>query len=241
MSAVRTGSLGRRLSLWLALQSLCGFMVVCAAVYMDARSNLADRQIEALAGKRAQIGHLVAESYGDDNLAGLKHKLDDLFVGHDEVSLSIRDPKGQALYTSESASSARGRPRTPEFDVPVAASGRDRLYATLALDTREDDQLLRRLGLTLLFAAVGGALLASLAGYWIVRMGLAPVQMLGEQARGLRHIPSHTGSMAHHNPRSCGRWSSNSTICWPGWMAPMRSCRASTRMSRTNVARRLRR
>ena len=108
MSAVRTGSLGRRLSLWLALQSLCGFMVVCAAVYMDARSNLADRQIEALAGKRAQIGHLVAESYGDDNLAGLKHKLDDLFVGHDEVSLSIRDPKGQALYTSESASSARG-------------------------------------------------------------------------------------------------------------------------------------
>ena len=33
MSRSRIGSLGRRLSYWLALQSLVGLVVVCAAVY----------------------------------------------------------------------------------------------------------------------------------------------------------------------------------------------------------------
>ena len=33
MSRSRVGSLGRRLSYWLALQSLAGLVVICAAVY----------------------------------------------------------------------------------------------------------------------------------------------------------------------------------------------------------------
>lgn len=179
-------SLGGRLSAWLALQGFASMAAICALVYFDARTSLIARQTEALTNKRTQIEHLVAELRSSDRTGSLKHALDDYFVGHREVALRIVDAADQPVYASEPLVPPIRTGRTTEFTLPAggdAAAGR--MTASLVLDTNDDDLLLRRLGSTLLVAAVGGALLSALAGFLLVRRGLRPVRSLAEQARAL--------------------------------------------------------
>lgn len=98
MSRHTASSLGRRLSSWLALQSLAGLAAVCAVVYTVTDANLSARQLEAIGEKETQIRHLLAESVLDGDVAALKHKLDDFFVGHRDLALSLRRRDGTVFY-----------------------------------------------------------------------------------------------------------------------------------------------
>ena len=184
MSKSRVGSLGRRLSSWLALQSLAGLAVVCVAVYAVTDVHLAARQLETIAQKETQVRHLLAESTRDSDVAMLKHKLDDFFIGHQDLALSLRRPDGSVLY-ERAAAAATGSAREVRFEVPSPTATAAAMAATLALDTRDDESLLRRLGFTLMAAAVMGTILVSLGGFLLVRMGLRPVRELVEQTRRL--------------------------------------------------------
>ena len=55
----------------------------------------------------------------------------------------------------------------------------------LSLDIQTDNQLLHRLALTLLVAAIGGAVVVSLGGFSLVNLGLAPVRRLASQTRAV--------------------------------------------------------
>jgi hypothetical protein len=55
MSRSRIGSLGRRLSYWLALQSLAGLVVVCAAVYGATHLGFQARQSESWCRSRCSF------------------------------------------------------------------------------------------------------------------------------------------------------------------------------------------
>jgi two-component system heavy metal sensor histidine kinase CusS len=109
VSKSRVGSLGRRLSSWLALQSLAGLAVVCVAVYAVTYVNLAARQLETIAQKETQVLHLLAESTRDGDVGMLKHKLDDFFIGHQDLALSLQRPDGSRLLPA-----CRGRSHPPE-------------------------------------------------------------------------------------------------------------------------------
>lgn len=69
--------------------------------------------------------------------------------------------------------------------MPSPAAKDETLSATLSLDTRDDRLLLWRLGLTLVAAAIAGAMLVSAGGFVLVRIGLRPVRDLVEQTRKL--------------------------------------------------------
>jgi two-component system heavy metal sensor histidine kinase CusS len=98
MSKSRVGSLGRRLSTWLALQSLAGLSVVCVAVYAVTHMNFEARQIEALTQKQTQVRHLLTEeTQRGDAASTLTHKLDDFFIGHQDLALSLVRPDGRRL------------------------------------------------------------------------------------------------------------------------------------------------
>lgn len=185
MSRSRATSLGRRLSSWLALQSLVGLAAVCVVVYAVTDANLSARQLEAITQKETQVRHLLAEAMRDGDVVALKHKLDDFFVGRRDLALSIRRRDGSVFY--ESAAPAGDSPgvREARFDVPSPAAKDETLSATLSLDTREDRSLLWRLGLTLVAAAIAGAMLVSAGGFLLVRIGLRPVRDLVEQTRRL--------------------------------------------------------
>jgi len=185
VSKSRVGSLGRRLSSWLALQSLAGLAVVCVAVYAVTYVNLAARQLETIAQKETQVLHLLAESTRDGDVGMLKHKLDDFFIGHQDLTLSLQRPDGSVFYESAAAAASTEGARQLRFEVPFSSATTATLTATLALDTRDDRSLLQRLGLTLLAAAVMGTMLVSAGGFLLVRIGLRPVRELVEQTRRL--------------------------------------------------------
>ena len=192
MTGNPVGSLGRRLSWWLALQTLAGLGAVCLVVYVIAAMSLSARQTDSLSQKQTLIRHVLDEASKDGNLAELKHRLDDFLLGHEDLALSLDADAGEPLYRSSGAATSAATSaiqRRAQFDVPFAlpgaAQGARSVTATLTLDTRSDHQLLRRLGFTLFGAAAVGALLVSLGGFRLVRRGLAPVRHLVEQTRHL--------------------------------------------------------
>lgn len=185
MSRSRTGSLGRRLSYWLALQSLAGLVVVCAAVYGATQLAFQNRQVEALAQKRIQLQHLVVEAARDGDMQALKHKLDDFLIGHEELSLRLEQADGTLFYRSPASPPTNIEPRLLRFALPSPLPTAATLTATLTLDTGDDAALLGRIGLALLAAALAGALLVSAGGFLLVRLGLRPLHQLVEQTRRL--------------------------------------------------------
>ncbi len=185
MSRSRAGSLGRRLSAWLALQSLAGLAAVCGAVYAVTALSFQARQQETLLQKEAQVRHLLSEASGGLGEAALRHKLDDFLIGHRDLSLRLQRPDGSAFYDRSSRPADASGLRELRFAVPMPAAGEAGLQATLTLDTRDDHHLLRRVGLTLLVAALAGAAVVSAGGFVLVRLGLRPVRDLVEQTRQL--------------------------------------------------------
>lgn len=184
MSRSRIGSLGRRLSYWLALQSLAGLVVVCAAVYGATQLGFQSRQSEELEQKQVQLRHLLAESSRDGDVATLKHKLDDFFIGHPDMALALIRTDGSELYRRLSPPPT-GDVRVARFALPAPAPEQGSLEAVLALDIRQDAALLRRIGFTLAVAALAGTLLVSGGGFLLVRLGLRPLRDLVNQTRQL--------------------------------------------------------
>ena len=205
MNRSPVGSLGRRLSWLLALQTLAGLGAVCLVVYVVAAMSLSARQTDSLSQKQTLIRHVLDEAAKDGNLAELKHRLDDFLLGHEDLALTLDAGAGAPLYRSSGAATSGATSaatsaiqRRAQFNVPFALPGAVQevpfampgakqevpsVTVTLSLATRSDQQLLRRLGFTLFGAAAVGALLVSLGGFQLVRRGLAPVRYLVEQTR----------------------------------------------------------
>ena len=179
------GSLGRRLSWWLAFETLAGLGAMCTMVYVAFAMSLSAREVDTLSQKQALVRHVLGEASADRDLRELKHRLDDFLMGHTDMGLVLQAGAGPPLYRSASLPAADSA-RASTFAVPVALPDVGSIDATLTLDTRPDKQLLRRLALTLLGAAATGALLVSTGGFLLVRRGLAPVRDLVEQTR---HLP----------------------------------------------------
>lgn len=185
MSRSRIGSLGRRLSYWLALQSLVGLVMVCAAVYGATHLGFQSRQSEEMVQKQVQLRHLLAEAARDGDVATLKHKLDDFFIGHPDMQLALTRASDGSEFYRRSASDSAIDQRVARFSVPAPSPAQGTLHAVLMLDIQEDAALLRRIGFTLASAALAGTLLVSAGGFLLVRLGLRPVRDLVDQTRQL--------------------------------------------------------
>lgn len=185
MNAAKVGSLGGRLSRWLAIQTFVGLALVSLAVYLATAIHLDSRQTEALAQNQELIAHLVRETRGNGELPELKHKLDDFFAGHTDLSLTLVGEDGALVYRTPGDQVVSRRIRTSEFSLALAAAAFGSVRAQLLLNTHADDDLLRRLATALAGAALLGALAVSVGGFLLVRLGLRPVQHLVDQTRGL--------------------------------------------------------
>ena len=180
-------SLRQRLSWWLALQSFAGLGVVCLMVYLVTEFNFRDRQEETLAQKETVIRHLLQDGKEHGDSEDLAHKLDDFLVGHGDLSLEVAQADGMVIYAHARNQSAKTVWRQRQFEVAQTAdqTPSKNLRVQLSLDIRTDHQLLHRLALTLLVAAIGGAIVVSLGGFSLVNLGLAPVRRLASQTRAV--------------------------------------------------------
>lgn len=171
-------SLGARLSLWLALQSLAGLGLVCGALYLALDWTLAQRRHETLAQKETAVRELLAEGRADHRPEELPHLLDDMLAGHGDLALTLTDGAGRAVF-------ARPLPAdvpAPAHRFAVTVDGWPApVQATLQLDPRADAALLQRMAWLLLLAALGGTAVISLGGWLLVRLGLGPLRQLAAQ------------------------------------------------------------
>ncbi|PIF25977.1 two-component system heavy metal sensor histidine kinase CusS [Acidovorax sp. 56] len=184
---VRHRSLRQRLSWWLALQSFAGLGLVCLAVYLVTEFNFRDRQEETLAQKENVIRHLLLDGKEHGDSEGLAHKLDDFLVGHGDLSLEVAQADGFVLYVRTRNETAKTVWRQRQFEVPqtTGQTPSKGLSVKLSLDIQTDNQLLHRLAVTLLVAAIGGSIVVSLGGFSLVNLGLAPVRRLASQTRAV--------------------------------------------------------
>lgn len=177
-------NLGRRLSRWLAVLSMLGLGGVSLAVYLVFDTTLAARQREMLDHKQQALMHVLSDVSIEHRNKSLDHMLSDFLAGHDDYSIRIMGAGGSVLY--DSLKFAPGDDHTLErtFDVALAfpSSGEPMAAkATLIMDRRPDDALLRALAWTLLASMVAGALILSLAGMFLIRRGLLPIRSLVTQ------------------------------------------------------------
>jgi two-component system heavy metal sensor histidine kinase CusS len=179
-------SLRHQLSWWLALQSFAGLGLVCLAVYLVTEFNFFARQDDALAQKETVIRHLLADGKEHLDSEDLTHKLDDFLVGHGDLSLEVLQSDGVVLYSHTRNQNAQTVTRLGQFEVVQVNGPTSRAWRVrLLLDVQTDNQLLHRLAVTLLVAAIGGAVVVSLGGFSLVNIGLAPVRRLADQTRAL--------------------------------------------------------
>ena len=186
MTVATSWSISRRLSIWLMVQTFIGLALVSAVVYVVTGTVLATRQSEEMGQKQALIIHLLDEARRDRDMPALNHKLADFFAGHPDLTLQLLSADGAQIYRNAPAPAAATRTRTVTFtSPPMPGAGGAAITARLVLDPQADDELLRRLLATLVAAALVGALAASAGGFLLVRLGLAPVQNLVNQAAAL--------------------------------------------------------
>ena len=178
-------SLGQRLSIWLAVQSFVALAFVSVAVFAVTASNLKSRQEDELQQKSEAVQHALMEQVASATSAEVKRKLDDFLAGHADISLTLVSAPGQTIYAAR-AGIAGSAVRRVSFQMPWKLSPSGQVRGELALNTRADDQLLRWLAITLFTAVILGATAVSISGYWLVRLGLAPVRGLSRQLKAMK-------------------------------------------------------
>jgi len=190
-----TGSIQAALSRWFAAQALIGLSLVCVAIYAVTAWSFQVKQASEFERQSELIKHLIQESRDDPGRDGLRHKLDDFFSTHAEISLVLRRGEETIYSTRPTRASARWLWKPTEEH--QAQPGEAAMQLQLGIDIQEDTRLLSRLAWTLVGAVVLGSLLIALTGALLVRRGLKPLKKLilqtaatGPAHPGLRIDPS---------------------------------------------------
>lgn len=179
-----TGSLGVRLSWWLAAQSLVGLLIVSTLVYVVSSSSQDKRQAESLQQKQAIVNHLLGEVDAAGDLAVLRHKLDDFFLGHTDLRVRLQGPANRVLYENNFPAASTRPTRSIAYEAPVRIDNVP-VRVLLQLDTTADRVALTQLAWTLGISALLGSALISVGGFVLVRAGLQPVRGLARQTDAL--------------------------------------------------------
>jgi len=176
------GSLRMRLSVWLAAQTFVVLGLVCAIIYLATNLNLTYRQDALLAQRIEVIRHLIDEHAEAPNqdIATLRHKLDDFFRGYSDIRLTISIDRGKERFGRFDNDS--DPTRNISFTLPAIRPATQTVDALLELDISSDVRLRRTLAWALFAIALSGAMMVSLLGAWLVRRALAPIDKLSAEA-----------------------------------------------------------
>lgn len=194
--AESTGSIQASLSRWFAAQALIGLSLVCLAIYAVTAWSFQVKQASEFERQSELIKHLIQESRDDPGRDGLRHKLDDFFSTHAEISLVLRRGDETIYSTRPTRASARWlwKPTEEHQTHPDGAV----MQLQMGIDVQEDSRLLARLAWTLVGAVVLGSLLIAWTGALLVRRGLRSLKKLIQQTAATG--PAHPGLRIDPSP-----------------------------------------
>lgn len=154
------------------------------ATMVSRRYAFKARQLEDLKQKQDLLQYLSSEASRSGGETKLRHALEDFMVGHPQFGLSLRKIDEEVFFEKALSPVAKSR-RSLSFEVVSPLPGHLPLSVELSLDIGNDAALLRRIGTSLVVAAVGGTLLISFGGFLLVWLGLRPLRELSSQVKSL--------------------------------------------------------
>lgn len=178
-------SLSRRLSRWLAIQTLLGLTLLSIVVYAVISNHLQSRQQVSLSEKKDLVLHLADESRQSQSMDELRHQLEDFMTGHHELTLEVRDASNQIKFQSSHNHAEAQYVNQVAFEILLPGGPEERGKAVIQYDGQIDSELLKQLAATLALVTIIGSLIASWSAYRLVKKGLKPVDDLAVQTAAL--------------------------------------------------------
>jgi two-component system heavy metal sensor histidine kinase CusS len=188
-------SLTLRVALLLSAVSVASFVVVGAYLYQSLARQMAYRDDIELVNKAMQIRRILGELASPQSIVQNARPLTDTLLGHNDFMLKVEAPDGRQLLRTSATS--RPLPHVDSVPpqraltladvhdwVPAMGSGRmvravgmvgteagagEPVQITLAREKSDRLKMLRGYAVDMLLALCGGAVLATLLGYAIVR------------------------------------------------------------------------
>lgn len=181
----RSLSLGARLTLWLALQSMVSLGLVCGSLYLAMDWTLRQHQHETLKQKELALREQIPRQLNAAHPEELTQVLNAIVAGHSDLGLQIVDGSGKVIFTYlRSLIWRKKNTHVHEMEMQIAGLPTP-VKVTIALGTDIDEALLHSMRWALLLAALCGSLAISAGGFVLVRRSLQPLHQLVAQARGL--------------------------------------------------------
>lgn len=196
---LRPLSLTVRVALLLAAVAVATFLAAGAYLYQTLASQMYYRDDVELVNKATQIRRIVASLPSPQAIVQDQRPLVETLSGHNDFMLRVRGPAGERLL--QTSITSRPLPKIASVPaqnaltlddihdwVPEQGSGRmvsalglaggEPVEITLARERSDRLRILKRYGADLLLALAGGAALAALLGYAIVRHSMRSVRSL---------------------------------------------------------------
>jgi two-component system heavy metal sensor histidine kinase CusS len=207
--------MANRLTIALCVLAILVFTTVALLLYRALETELTRVRQRDLAGKVDVVRHFLEEVHSQKDLQDLRHHLDDVLIGDGHMRIWLVGKDGAVLY---------GGQRRPELhtsrpgelhvrredgllmpgqqislpDHPVLPASE----LIVAVDTREQQALLRRYRTTIATVCGLGVALTVLIAAWVARQSLRPVKQLSKEAAALsplalsaRLSPVHTSEL----------------------------------------------
>lgn len=179
-------SIGRRLSLLLAIQTVIGLGVLLAFIYGATTMLFTAKHEEELRSYTSVLVDVVRDADAKGGEAEVKAKLAWLAERRPGTFVQLHRADGSELY----------RDKAPTFDVATSVSrampfvvdpvsGAGPLQGTLVLDCSQDAKTAKRMALLLIAAVLAGAALVGWGTFWRVRCSLRPLLDLAGQTKAI--------------------------------------------------------
>lgn len=179
-------SIGRRLSLLLAIQTVIGLGVLLATIYAATTMLFNMKHEEQLRTYSSVLVDVIRDADAQGGEPAVVTKLAWLGERSSGFYLEVQRADGSALYqdASPTFNIAESDTRAMAFIVP--APGGEPLYkGRLVLDCSQDATTGRRVALLLILSVIAGAALAGWGTFWRVRCSLRPLIDLASQTKAI--------------------------------------------------------
>ncbi|QIM52684.1 heavy metal sensor histidine kinase [Hydrogenophaga crocea] len=179
-------SIGKRLSLLLALQTIIGLGVLLASIYFATFMLFKSKQEEHLRGYAAVLVDVLKTADAEGGERAMANKLAWLGERQPGTFVQMLRADGTELYRDPSPTfdPQRAPSRELRFAVPRAGGG-EPLQGRVVLDCTSDAQHGRRMALLLIGATLAGGAFVAWATFWRVRCSLRPLADLAAQTRAI--------------------------------------------------------
>jgi two-component system heavy metal sensor histidine kinase CusS len=179
-------SIGRRLSLLLAIQTVIGLGVLLATIYGATTMLFEMKHEEQLRTYSSVLVDVIKEANIQGGEAEVVAKLTWLAERSSGFYLEVERADGSALYHDAVPSFDIAESVTNAMAFTVPAAGGEPLYrGQLVLDCTQDAKTGRRVALLLIVSVIAGAALVGWGTFWRVRCSLRPLIDLAAQTKAI--------------------------------------------------------